>query len=426
MNMPKHFFEDMVKDKRRRMGTEKIGREVSPKETREPTKISEISVDTTGKNGPRYMLWLIALVSVLFFIFALSFLFSKAEVVISPKIQEVTLNETFSASKEPSDNGLFFDLVVISDEESRSLSASGEKDVAEKATGTIVIYNNYSSAAQTLAIDTRLEGSNGKIYKTEKKVIVPGKSSSGTAGSVEVKIYASEPGSEYNSGPLDFNIVGFKGTDKYAKFYGRSKGPISGGFKGKLPDVSAADKESAISDLKITLQEKLFQKATEQIPSGFILFKDAAFLNVDSTNIPFSAENGNLKLTLQGTLYGILFNEQKITGEIAKKNIENYDNSEVFISNIKDLTFALNEAGILSFENLKNISFKLSGPAKIVWKLDESKFVADLLDKSKKDFSQIISQYPSISSATLTIRPIWARSIPDDTKDIEVIVNYPQ
>src|SRR3989344_6062534 len=108
-------------------------------------------------------------------------------------------------------------VAIISGEESKVVQDTKTKDVIEKAKGTVLIYNNFSSVPQRLDIDTRLEGSNGKIYKTVKKIVVPGMRSS-APGSVEVGIYAAAGGEEYNSGPLDFTIFGFKGTPKYSKF----------------------------------------------------------------------------------------------------------------------------------------------------------------------------------------------------------------
>jgi len=298
--------------------------------------------------------------------------------------------------------------------------------VKNTAIGTVIIYNAFSPSAQTLSIDTRLEGSNGKIYKTEAKAIVPGMDKKGTPGKVEVKIYASAPGADYNSPPLDFKIVGFKGTAKYEKFYGRSKGEIAGGFIGKMPDISPTDKNSLLTDLSNTLGAKLLQKASDQIPDGFVLFKDAVFLKADETNALFALNGNDFTVTLKGTLYGLLFDEGKLTKKIAEDNVEKYDKSDVFIPDIKDLAFSLVDKENVSFGDVQNINFNLSGPSKIVWKLDLDKFTADLLGKSKKDFNQILSQYPNIDSATLTLIPPWKMSIPDKSKDIKIIVNYPK
>jgi len=415
--MSKYLLEDMVKK------TKHISKEAKAKEIR---KIGEIKTNY-AKSRSRYMLWLVAFISVAFCLFALSFLFSKAEVRIDPKTRDIVLNENLSANKDSGTNGLSFDLMVISGEENKNIQANGEKDVSEKATGTIVIYNAFSSSSQILNTDTRLEGSNGKIYKTQTKTIVPGMNKNGIPGSIEVKIYGAEAGQEYNSVPLDFKIFGFKGNPKYSKFYGRSKGTITGGFIGKAPAISDAEKTTAALDLKTTLQTKLFKKATDQIPSGFVLFKDAIFINTDDSNISSTYNKDNsVTLTLNGTLHGFLFNEQKLTKKITEDNIEKYDESDVYIPNIRNLIFTLTNKDNISLGDVKNINFNLSGADKIVWKTDVNKFTADLLGKSKNDFNQILSQYPNINSATLTLNPIWEMSIPDQAKDIKVIVNYPK
>lgn len=432
--MSKHLLEDMVKIKHKR-------REVFKKEPKEErVEIRENSVKEIWKgkvdsgigtnrikSRSRYLLWFLALVSVIFCFFAFSFLFSKAEILVNPKTKSVVLNENLSAGKDANDNGLFFNLVVIPGEENKTIQTTEEKDVAIKATGTVLIFNSFSSSPQRLNADTRLEGSNGKIYKTQTQTIVPGMSK-GVSGQIEVEIYANTAGSEYNSPPLDFKILGFKGTPKYDKFIGRSKTgtEITGGFNGKSPVLTDVLKTSTINDLKDSLQAKLLKKATDQTPPGFILFKNAVFLNIDEENISLVTGGTDVPVKIKGTLYGILFNEQKLTKKIAEDNIDKYDGSDVFIYNIRDLNFSLFNKDNNSFSNMKNINFSLSGPAKITWKLDENKFAADLLGKPKGNFNQILSQYPNIDSATLTLTPLWRMSIPDQSKDIKVIVNYPK
>ncbi|MFA5778308.1 MAG: hypothetical protein WC870_02375 [Candidatus Paceibacterota bacterium] len=420
--MSKYLLKDMVQTKH---NIKEITREGPVRNgIKKEHKIIEIETNYP-KNKSRYMLWLVAVISIIFCFFAISFLFSKVEVKVDPKTEDLVLNENLSANKDSS-NDLFFNLVVIPGEESGIVPATGEKEMSLKATGTVIVYNAFSSSPQTLSIDTRLEGSNGKIYKTQTKTVVPGMNNKGIPGSIEVKIYASVAGTEYNSSPLDFKIVGFKGTSKYLKIYARSKGEIIGGFKGKIPAVSDAEKTSALANLKTTLEAKLLQKATDQIPSGFVLFKDAIFLNTNENNVSFTAKENNLMITMKGTLYGFIFDEQKLTKKIAKDNIEKYDGSDIYISNIKNLIFTLANKDNISFGDIQNINFNLSGPAKIVWKLDINKFITDLLGKSKKDFNQVLFQYGNIDSATLIISPVWKRSIPDQSKKIKVIINYPK
>ncbi len=422
--MPKNLLQDIVKVKH--FSPPPLVREIEIRKKDIPPERLERMRPKKESHRTRYALWGVAIIAVIFFLFALSYFFLKVVVTVNPKINEVVLNENLSAVKDGSGEAVPFDLIVISGEEDKTVQTAEEKDVTEKAQGVVLIYNAFGSASQLLSIDTRLEGSNGKIYKTKKALVVPGMKGS-IPGSVEVGIYGAEAGEEYNSIPLDFTIFGFKGTSKYSKFYARSKGPIIGGFKGKSPSISDEQKASVLSELKTTLQTKLFKKATNQIPSGFVLFKDAVFLNIDDNSTQLvSSGNKTASMKEKGTLYGILFDENKLAKKIAQDSIKNYDGAPVYVSNIQDLAFSLADKDTISFGNVKNINFSLKGNAKIVWKVDENKFKTDLLGKSKKDFSQILLQYPNIDSADLAISPFWKMTLPDKSKDIKVIVNYPK
>lgn len=412
--MPKHLLEDMVRVKPKKKYIPKI-------ELKERKPMPNIEV-RHSKNRYRYLLWLVAFVSAMFCFFAFSFLFSRAEVNVSLKMEDVVLNENLSASLDLDANSLSFELTHFSDEVSKSLSLE-KQDLKEKATGKAILYNKFSSSPQILSIDTRLEGSNNKIYKTKTKVVIPGMSKNGVPGQVSVDIYAADEGADYNSSPLDFKILGFKGTAKYAKFYGRSTGDITGGIVGQARQVSNLQRTETEKELQAILKDKLFNKIFSQIP-GFLIYQDATFLKTEEMIVGPIAPDGSVVLTLKGTLYGIIFNEQKLTQKIAKDNIENYDGSDIYIPNIKDLSFSLSNKEIISFEDVQNINFNLSGSAKIVWGLDVDKFTAELLNKPKKDFNQVLSQYPNINSALVKLSPPWIRSLPGKTKDIKVTTDY--
>jgi len=443
--MPKQFLEDMVRAKRQREAKNVAPKipakapevNLSKREIKQEASEEEKEVRPRARarfparevvyspRRSRYLLWFVALISVTFCLAAVSIFFGRAIITVEPKIKEVTLNENLSASRESNGDELKFDLVVIKGDESQNLEATGEKEVRERASGAIVLYNNFSTLAQALSIDTRLEGSNGKIYKTATKSVVPGKNGN-TPGSVEVNIYAAEAGDSYNSPPLDFKILGFKGTPKYSGFYGRSKGEIAGGYIGKVPDVGDSEKQAALSSLKEKLKQKLFKNAVDQTPEGYILFKDAVFLDLDNITSNLSIDPVPT-MKLGGTLYGFLLSKEKLTEKISKKKIEGYDpNDSIYVPHIEELTFALGSKDSASFYDTRKINFNLSGTGKIVWKIDVEKFVSQLLGTSKKDFNQILSAYPNVDSATLSLSPIWKMSIPEKINNIKVIVNYPK
>jgi len=429
--MPRNLLQDMVRVKTPQRpikerpvdNVQSFTERIEKKEEKKEIIFNKIN---QNNKKSKYRFYLVALISVVFLLFALSFLFSGAKVTVTPKIKEIPINENLSATKDSNISGLSFDLVVISGEENKTIQGGEEKEVEIPAKGTVIIYNSYSSSSQSLDIDTRLEGSNGKIYKTSKKITIPGMINS-KPGSVEVDIYGSSSGEEYNSAPIDFKVFGFKGTSKYSKFYARSKGDITGGFKGKTSVVSSLDKATTVSELKATLETKLLKKVSDQIPSGFILFKDAVMLNIDDKNINFIPGKDNMiTVNVKGTLYGFLFDEKKLTKKIGEDIIDKYDGDDIYIPNIRDLAFSFSNKDGIASADIKSISFALSGTPRIIWKVDEAKFVTDILNKKKKDFNQILLQYPNIDSAELVIRPFWKSSFPEKSKSIEVIVNYPK
>lgn len=444
--MPKDFFQDMVKVKRAQNATKNSEpvvmresiRKVEPREEYreeyvEPKLDSKIKLKTPSDTAPRRhtnskssrALWVVAGIATLFLFAALSFVFAGAKVTVNPRVKDLGLKKNFSAVKDSISNDLSFNLIAISGEDSVKIKGGAEVDVTLKAEGSVLVYNNFSTASQPLAIDTRLLGSNGKIYKTKTKTTVPGMKD-GKPGSVEVTIYGSEPGADYNSGPLDFTVVGFKGTPKYDKFYVRSKGDIKGGFVGKQSVVSEAEKTTALDTLRTTLKEKLLKNATDTIPSGFILFQDAIFLNVDDQSVSGTSSDGMVPLNLKGTLYGFLFEEKKLTQKIVENSVDNYDGGEVYIPNIRDFTFDLIEQDSALFKDVTRITFSLSGSSKIIWRLDEVKLIEDMLGKKKSDFNQVLSTYPNIVTAEVAFHPFWKRSFPEKAKKIKLNVVYPE
>lgn len=391
-------------------------------------KIEKINYDNEhnkNKSGSKYGLWIVAIVCIGALLFALSFLFSKVKVVLVPKNEHIVLNQNLTATKEAQSSDLVFSVISLSDEEKTEIEGSEEKEIQTPARGVVVLFNAFSSSPQKLDIDTRLEGSNGKIYKTDKKITIPGMSADGTPGKVEVGIYASSVGPLYNSAPLDFKILGFKGSSKYVKFYGRSKEEITGGLVGKFHTISDIEKQGALSELKAKLEEKLYKKALDQIPEGFIFYKDAVFFNVDEEKAEAVGNAIQIPIVVKGTLYGFLIEEKALTDKIAKNVIEDFKGEDLYLSNIKELEFSMINKDEIN-QDVKSIDFTLKGETDLIWKIDEDKIITDLLGKNKKYFNQTMSIYPNIKSAELELFPPWTASLPNKKEKINLIVNYPK
>lgn len=381
----------------------------------------------SGSNGPRrskLALWSIAGASLLALFFALSFLFAGATVTLTPKVAGVTVDANWSATKDSTGDGLAFQIVSLAGEESANLPSTGTKQVEANATGTVTIYNAYSSAPQKLLINTRLETPDGKIYKIDSAVTVPGTTTVNgqkVAGSVKVSAHASVGGEEYNIGLSDFTIPGFKGDPRYAKFYARSITPMSGGAKGNLNYVSIEDYKKTQDGLTSVLKDKLLKQALAQTPGGFVVFNDGVFLKPEVAVPNVYSKTNLITVTQKGTLYAFLFDEKKLTKKIAEDSISQFDGSDAVIPDLKDLKFTLKNKTLVDPAAAKEISFSLSGQADVVWTVDQMKLADDLAGKKKKDFKDILSNYESIDRAEVAFKPFWRNTFPDDPKKIKIV-----
>ncbi|MEI7765547.1 MAG: hypothetical protein WCI93_03100 [bacterium] len=422
--MAKKTFQDVVKIKNRPIEENKNVEVFSNVKNNNQKIFSEI-IKKPKKEISFNALWLVVLISVVFLFFAISSLFASATVTINPKTKDYALNKVITAVRDTGTEGLSYDLVVLSGEEKKEVQGGEEKDYQEYAKGNVLIYNTYSSAPQTISANTKLLGSNGKFYKTTAKVIIPGMTKGNMPGKIGAIISAENVGTEWNSTPLDFKIVGFGGTSKYTKIYARSVGDITGGLKGLSRQLSDSEKENIIKELTNTLFAKLFEKAKNQTPKDFMLLKDATNLNIDSQSIDPTTNIGSFVVTLKGTFTGILFNKDKLSKEIITDVLEKDDNSDVYVNNLDSLIFSNPDKEISSLSEVDNLTFNLSGSPKIVWRINKTGINTNLLGVNKGDFNTILSQELNIDSASFVIKPLWKNSFPTNSKDIKIIVNYP-
>ena len=373
---------------------------------------------------PKLVLWSIAGASLIALFFALSFLFAGATVTVTPKVVASTVDGNWTATKDSTGDALAFQVVSLTGEESANLPATGTKQVEQAATGTVTIYNSYSSASQQLLINTRLETPDGKIYKIDKAVTVPGMTTKNGAkvnGAVTVTAHASAGGEDYNIGLSDFTIPGFKGDPRFAKFFARSVTPMSGGAKGNLNFVSLADAQKTQDGLTSVLKDKLLKQALAQTPNGFIVFDDSVFLKPETVTPNMYSKTNLVTVTQKGTLYAFLFDEKKLVKNITQSSISQFDGSGVVIPDLNKLKFVLKNKDAIDPITAKDISFSLTGQANIVWVVDQAKLAGDLSGKSKKDFKDILSNYESIDKAEVAFKPFWRSKFPDDSKKIKII-----
>jgi len=380
--------------------------------------------------NPKFIIWLIAGICVLALFFGISIIFSSATVIISPKIQNITFNnDTYTAKLiSASTTDISFEVLTVKQSLGEAVEAGEEKEVSQKATGKIIIYNNYSSAPQRLINNTRFEANNGKIYRINSSIIVPGTTKVAgktLPGSIEATVFADQPGEAFNLKLSDlagdFKIPGFKGDIRYQSFYARLKDDIVGGFIGKQRVVAENLRKETEEIIKAKLKEQLLKELYAVKPENYIIFKDA--YNIDYKNLPDTAVDSNMaKINIEGTINGIVFNNLKLSKYFSNKKITGFDNLPTEIIPDEDLTVNFTGADTTGLWKNKILSLKINGNAIIKWTYDAETIKKDLAGKKESDLKGLSSRYrASVSSIKVVFRPVWTRYFPDNINKIKVI-----
>jgi hypothetical protein len=348
----------------------------------------------------------------------ISNIFHSAKVSVTPKTLIADVSTSLVAKKNAGGADLPFAPLSIKKIGAVTVKASGEEQVDKKASGTIVIYNNYSTAPQRLIKNTRFQTLEGLIFRIDQSVVVPGKKGT-IPGSVEAVVYADEAGEKYNVGLKDFTIPGFKGDPRFTAFSAKSKpsAPLAGGFSGVMKVVSDADRKTAQSEIEKNLRAELLKDAEAGLSSDSVLFDNAYLI----TFLPLPQENlSNDQVTIreEGTISGFVFDKKMLSTFVARQKVNEYKNEPILIENISDLSFTPKKEIHPATDS--DVTFTLSGNAHFVWVYDEVTLKGALTGKSRDEVPVAIQEFPMITKIDISMSPFWRRSFPDEISRITI------
>lgn len=379
-------------------------------------------------NGSKGILW--SLVFVLFLAggFAVASYFATAVVEIIPITRTSTLDSDFTALSESTegDGSLVFQFSSTTEEASKEVDATVEKKIQIKASGTVVIYNAYSSATQRLVPNTRFETSDHKIFRISKPVVVPGTkivNGKTVPGSIEAVVYADVAGEEYNIELVDrFTVPGFKGDPRFDKFYAVSKpdSPISGGFNNTVKVPSDEAIALAREELKQEMKTSVVEKARADIPENMTFFPGSMVIKFEEVPQDYSEENAT-KVSVRAVVSVFFFDTELLTQKLVDGAFPDDKGREVSVDNMSSFLFTFLEPveGVV-LSDISKLKFHLSGSPVFVGNIDINKIRTELAGKSKKEFTAMIASQTNIHKADATFRPAWNTVFPTDPAKISV------
>lgn len=354
----------------------------------------------------------------------LTFVFNRATITIVPKHEDISdFRNTLTFARVTADTAdtVSFIVATTSLSESKTLTLSETKKVEAKASGKIIIYNNYSESEQRLIKNTRFESAAGKIYRINQSVTVPGKTGV-KPGSVEVTVYADSFGSDYNSAPTDFTIPGFKGAPQYASIYARSNGPITGGASGNASMASLADVNAAKDELALQIAQEMKDKLSKRNEKGYVgLYSAIDIVYEDNEQEVLIGNTPTYTVTATG--YLMLAKEDELAASIAQ-SLRGYAGAPVRLDYAEKLSYTRKDVDRIGMSDRMDIL--VEGGPRIVFLTDEEALKSMVLAKKRSDFTTLMSSVDSIEGAEISFSPLWLSTFPDDASKISVVESLPK
>ncbi|NTW15044.1 MAG: hypothetical protein HGA38_01590 [Candidatus Moranbacteria bacterium] len=389
---------------------------------------SSVTVDTKG----RALFVAFVALSVVFLVGTGAFiLLPKAVVSVTPQSQSQDIEMDFEARTDPAAVGdrIVSARVVERDETvSVTVETTGSSAGAgSKASGHIVITNEYGSDPQQLVATTRFQTSDGKVFRLTKGVTVPGVSGSGKPGVAEAEVVADASGDSYNVGPTDFTIPGFAGGPKAGKIYAKSSAAMTGGSSagsGGSAAVAAADMERARSEAEAKFLDSMKDSLSRDLATDERFVPDSIDIaQVGTPSVPSVgsvAASFEYKASFHGRVF--VFSEASLREKTAALLRKNFSVPESFST--KDVTFRY-EAGTSDFQN-GSIRFKAGVSALFVAAVDVSGLRTDLLGKDADEIKPLLEQHPEVKNIEIELRPKGLSfAVPRDPKRVTVTVASP-
>lgn len=339
-----------------------------------------------------------------------------ASIAIEPKTQLITQDLDLAVDKDATEvnkselkiPGAFIEMAK---ETSKEFDATGKKQVKEKTSGVITVYNEWDSKSQTLVESTRFLSENGKLFRSTKTVAVPGfkrEEGKDITGSIVVPVVADEAGEGSNIKASRFSIPGLKGTVQYEKIYGVTSESMTGGKTGEITVVSEDDLSKAKKSLEQGLRDELVVEIKSKSEGQSILIDNAIFINKanfsSSKKVGEEAKSFSLTLKLSGS--AMTFQEQHVL-DLAKDTLKAPFDKYLLVDEPK---LAYGEANADTRNGKMNI--KVYTETVVASKIDKDSIVNNIKGKNTEELREYFANVNEVNNVDVKFWPSWVKSIP--------------
>jgi hypothetical protein len=393
---------------------------------REQKRLPEMPIKRIGKKSKKMIFGFILLCLLVPAGVVAYLLVPSAKIIIMPNVSSSKMDANIHGAISGDVDAGNIPIRVIDETQdiSATYTVTGKNaSSGQKAHGTVVLYNEYSSSSQPLIATTRLQSADGKIFRLTKNIVVPGTTivgGSSQPGAIEAEIIADQTGDEYNIDPTSFTVPGFSGGPKFDKFYAKSSATMAGGSSngGSGPTiVSQQDIDNAKTKTEVALKDKINGAISDELKTGEVALPQAE--KITRTKSSASAKVGDmlgsLDYTAQASVHVLVFSENDIK-KIMTKSLTKDQNSKQEIIKIEYANASAD------FDN-STIELKILGGVKITPNIDTEQIKKEVLGKNSDQLGEIIRKYTSIKNANVEFQPAFISHVPQYAQRVDIQID---
>lgn len=393
----------------------------SPSETKEDLKQNlknKIKVPDFSRFRKRFFLGAVGFIALIVFLIWANTAAPYAKIIITAKTDpapvSMTLNLVGTAATDTAKSNVQTIAKQTKQDMSVSFTATGSKEVGEKATGTLTLSN---SDGDPINVPSGSIFSNGDFnFLTTASVDVPGATvdhGDVIDGTAEVGIVAEDVGDDYNLIEGDY-ISSISDITAYGS-------ATAGGSSHMATVVTQADIDKATQALQNLSTSSIKQNLTKQFSNGESVIADSFTISsatpVSTPALDEEVITGKAKLTSATTF--------TITA-IAKSEIETYlkyiINKQITDSKSQRIYDDGSDNVKLSgyITNNNGATVNLSATGKIGPNIDETSIKKEAMGKRYGDVQSLISKIDGVSSVDIKFSYFWVTTVPNDLNKIDV------
>ncbi len=346
----------------------------------------------------------------------------KATVDVYAKTEPVTRDMEISMSTNSQNldpSKLIMPAIKI--DETANLNAKfqskGKKQVGNKASGSVRIYNFTGSPINLKAQTTTLTVGN-KTYTLDEDITLLKPTTYKNAATKEVnegslgpavRITASAGGEDYNlPAGTRVEITNQVFGSRPQLLYAKTDSEISGGTTRYLSIISQEDVDAS----KIQLEGQALEQIRQKLKTSGLVLPEKSY-NFDSpqfaTDNPVGTETPSFQASLQSKLTGLAYKSDDLKNLIVQRITQTLSSNKSLVpktpesTTVKVKSFDLNN-------QLAVLAVHFEGQA--VYEVNLAGVATELTGKSQNEANEILRSKAEIDKVEITIAPAWQKNFP--------------